>query len=149
MSHVHCPACRYAYNSLTSQACPRCVPQPVKPVPVPVPVGKLDALAEVDAALDRLAVALGRLDDDELDAVAVRLASTEHESTWAGVVAGAIAAAVIARRQAPVVVMELDAPEITEAAPTDRERALLAMVVALLTRLAAVTRDAATRLRRR
>jgi hypothetical protein len=115
------------------------------------PAGKLDALAEVDAALDRLAVALGRLDDDELDAVAMRLASTEHESTWAGVLAGAIAGAVIARRQPPVIAIELEAPpEVPEvAAPTDRERALLAMVVALLARLAAVTRDAATRLRRR
>lgn len=143
MSHVHCPACRYAYNSLTSPGCPRCVARPA-------PAGKLDAQAEVDAALDRLAVALGRLDDAELDAVAMRLASTEHAGTWAGILAGAIAGAVIARRQPPVVVMELEAPaaEVTDAAPTDRERALLTMVVALLARLASVTRDAATRLRR-
>jgi hypothetical protein len=116
-----------------------------KPAPAP-----LDPMAEVDAALDRLAAALGRLDDAELDAVAMRLVSTEHADTWAGVLAHAIAGAVIARREPPPIAIELEAPEMPVAeAPTDRERALFALALALLARLAAVTRDAAIRFRRR
>ena len=145
MSHVHCPACRYAYNAVASPACPRCVP-----AAVPKPAVLLDPMAEVDRALDRLAVALGRLDDAELDAVAMRLVSTEHADTWAGVLAHAIAGAVIARREPPPIAIELEAPEMPVAAPaTDRERALFALALALLARLAAVTRDAAIRFRRR
>jgi hypothetical protein len=149
MSHVHCPACRYAFRTSVSPSCPRCAPAAV-PVSQPEPPRPLDALAEVDAALDRLAVALGRLADDELDAVAMRLVSTEHANTWAGVIAGAIAGAVLARREPAPIAIELEAPELPAEAPvTDRERALFALVLALLTRLAAATRDAATRLRRR
>jgi len=145
MSHVHCPACRFAYNALHSATCPRCAP-PARPA------GPLDAIAEVDAALDRLSVALGRLAEDELDAVAMRLVSTEHADTWAGVIAGAIAGAVLARREPPPIQLELEAPAASIAAPIEvpsaRERALFALALALLARLAAVTRDAATRLRR-
>jgi hypothetical protein len=137
MSHVHCPACRFAYSTITSPACPRCVPAVAPPAPAPRPV---DAMAEVDLALDRLALALGRLADDELEAVAMRLVSTEHADTWAGVIAGAIAAAVIARREPPPIAIELEAPVEAAAPATDRERALFALVLALLGRLAAVTR---------
>ena len=108
MSHVHCPACRYAYNTAALAACPRCV---AVATPAP-PVVVHDAVAEVDAALDRLALALGRLDDDEREAVAMRLVSTEHADTWAGVIAGAIAGAVLARREPPPIVVELEAPEV-------------------------------------
>jgi hypothetical protein len=144
MSHVHCPACRHAFNLATSAACPRCAPATAAadPWPTPPPT-RLDALAEVDVALDRLAAALGRLADDELDAVAIKLAATEHPDTWAGVIAGAIAAAAIARRTTaapPPIRLELEPPA---AAPTEdepltpRERALATMVLALLARLAA------------
>jgi hypothetical protein len=152
MSHVHCPACRYAFNLATSAACPRCAPATATatatatadPWPTPPPT-RLDALAEVDVALDRLAAALGRLADDELDAVAMKLAATQHPDTWAGVIAGAIAAAALARRSAtgsPVIRFELE-PPVPAAAPvedeplTPRERALATMVLALLARLAA------------
>jgi hypothetical protein len=148
MSHLHCPACRYAYNTLSSDRCPRCAP--ARP---PTATPPLDAMAEVDLALDRLAAALGRLADDELDAVAMRLASTEHPDTWAGVIAGAIAAAVLSKRrevETPVVRIALEPPAPIDAEPpmTARERALVALALGLLARLAAVTREAATRFRR-
>ena len=137
MSHVHCQACRYAYNSA---ACPRCV------AVVPAPAAQVrvlaDPLAEVDAALDRLALALGRLGDDELEAVAMRLVSTEHPDTWAGVIASAIAGAVLARREPPPIAIELEAPELAAEPVTERERALFTLALALLARLAAVTRNA-------
>jgi hypothetical protein len=138
MSHVHCPACRYAYNTAALAACPRCVT-----VVAPAAGALADPLAEVDAALDRLAVALGRLADDELEAVAMRLVSTEHPDTWAGVIAGAIAGAVLARREPPPIAIELEAPELPAEPPvTARERALFALALALLARLAAATRFA-------
>lgn len=141
MSHVHCPACRYAYNTAALAACPRCVAVAVPAVSAAPP--KADPLAEVDAALDRLALALGRLADDELEAVAMRLVSTEHPDTWAGVIAGAIAGAVLARREPPPIAIELEAPELPAEPPvTARERALFALALALLARLAAATRFA-------
>jgi hypothetical protein len=145
MSHVHCPACRFAYNTATAAGCPRCqVARAAAAEPAPVDRG--DALAEVDAALDRLAVALGRLADDELDAVAVRLVSTEHAGTWAGILANAIAGAVLARRGAVAIPAEPEPPAAPP--PSERERALVALALALLARLAAVTRDAASRFAR-
>jgi hypothetical protein len=142
MSHVHCPECRFAYNVALSAGCPRCAVVRA-PAPAVVVIDRSDALAEVDAALDRLAVALGRLDDDELDAVAVRLVSTEHGGTWAGILANAIAGAVLAKRGAVALPLEPEPPAPT--VPTDRERALFALALALFARLAAVTRDAAAR----
>jgi hypothetical protein len=144
MSHVHCPACKYAYNVALSAGCPRCVVTRPAPAPVIEVVDRTDALAEVDAALDRLAVALGRLADDELDAVALRLAATEHAGTWAGVLANAIAGAVLARRGAVAIPADREPPA---PPPTARERALFALALALFARLAAVTRGALARIR--
>ena len=140
MSHAHCPTCRYAFKLTASAGCPRCSPLAGSVRPE---ARSGDALATVDAALDGLAVALGRLDDDELGAVAIRLVSTEHANTWAGVIAGAIAGAVFARSRQPGLIAVESTPEPPVAPPpTDRERALLALAFALLARLAAVTRDA-------
>jgi hypothetical protein len=109
------------------------------PAPAPIEVvDRSDALAEVDAALDRLAAALGRLADDELDAVALRLAATEHVGTWGGVLANAIAGAVLARRGTVAIPADPEPPAPPQ--PTAREKALLALALALLARLAAVTR---------
>ena len=145
MSHVHCPGCRYAYNVALSAGCPRCAVTRAAPAVQPiVVVDRSDALAEVDVALDRLAAALGRLADDELDAVALRLAATEHVGTWGGVIANAIAGAVLARRGTVAIPADPEPP----APPTARERALFALALALLARLAAVTRDVGSRFAR-
>ena len=138
MEFVHCPGCRYAFDATRSSACPRCERTLGAAPPAP-----RDAESEVDLAIARLGHALGRLDDAALDRLTVRLVSAEHADPWAALVAGAIAGA-IASRRAPGLVAVTE-PEPAAPPPTERERLLISLALALLARLAA----AANRLTRR
>jgi hypothetical protein len=113
MSYTHCPICQRAYNLAINAACPSC----------PVAATVVDATADIVAAADQLARAIGRATPSERAAAAVRL------DRLALPAAGAAPADPIVARSIRAV---LAPPPIAPA----QERPLLAKVISLVDRIA-------------